>query len=520
MSATLTTAAGQRNYPTVGKLFPFLTPSQTGTTDGANGHDVKPAKNDFVQSSPREYAYRLSAFLLGGDFIAACVAIFAGLELREWQRLGSLFTDANWVLLVSHVPFWALAGGGLFMWLMVAAKTYEVANIYRMQRWLKSLLQSVGLWSMAVWACIGLFQITEYAPRLGVVYCALALVVLLTLWRLAAFVFLVQPRWKEAASSRIIIVGWNEKAAHLRLAIRRDLGQLSEIIGCVPLPGTGFASKPPPEVAVLGDYESLPTLAAHCRASTIILADVSCSAWQIQELIKFCQREMIGFQLIPEYFPSLNSGLQIQVVSGVPLLGVNQLPLDRTINRMIKRALDLVGGFIGLVLTAPIILFFGILVYLESPGPVIFPQRRTSRSGRVFMIYKIRSMRMNAEAESGAVWCTRDDPRRLKIGTFMRKYNIDELPQFWNVIKGDMSLVGPRPERPELIEKFKDQIPSYNARHEVRTGLTGWAQIHGWRGDTDLTKRIEADLYYLENWSVFLDFCCIVATIFNNKNAH
>jgi len=129
-------------------------------------------------------------------------------------------------------------------------------------------------------------------------------------------------------------------------------------------------------------------------------------------------------------------------------------------------------------------------------------------------------MRLNAEGASGAVWCKEADPRRLKIGTFMRKTNIDELPQFWNVLKGDMSLVGPRPERPELIARFKNEIPNYNARHEARAGLTGWAQINGLRGDTDLGKRIEADLYYLENWSVPLDIYCIFATFFKRKNAY
>lgn len=126
---------------------------------------------------------------------------------------------------------------------------------------------------------------------------------------------------------------------------------------------------------------------------------------------------------------------------------------------------------------------------------------------------------MNAEAASGAVWAKRDDPRRLKIGVFMRKYNLDEVPQFWNVVKGDMSLVGPRPERPELIAQFKEHIPNYNARHEVRAGITGWAQVNGLRGDTDLRKRVEADLYYLENWSVLLDCQCILATFLSNKNS-
>ena len=521
MSATfVTAAANRREFSSIRNVLPFETPAGSASVVAPGQAAAAAVRPRFSQSFPREYAYRICAVLVMGDFLAACLAIFIGLELREWQRLGSLLADQNQALVVTQVPFWAMGGGGLFIWLMITFNTYEVANIYRMQRWLKNLLRSTALWSMAVWACIGLFQITDFAPRVGVAYCAVTLVVILTLWRLTAFVFLMQPRLKEAASSRIIMVGWNQKAAHLRQSMRQDLAQLSEIIGCVPLPGGRFATRPPPEVAILGDYSTLPTLMANCGANSIILADVSCPARRIQELIAFCQREMIGFQMIPEYFPALHSGLQIQTVSGVPLLSVSQLPLDRTINRLLKRFIDIVGGLIGVVLSGPIVALFGALVYLESPGPIIYRQRRTSRSGRVFLIYKIRSMQMNAEAGSGAVWATREDPRRLKIGAFMRKYNIDELPQFWNVLKGDMSLVGPRPERPELIEKFKDEIPNYNARHEIRTGLTGWAQIQGLRGDTDLRKRVEADLYYMENWSMMLDLSCLFATVFNNKNAH
>jgi lipopolysaccharide/colanic/teichoic acid biosynthesis glycosyltransferase len=182
--------------------------------------------------------------------------------------------------------------------------------------------------------------------------------------------------------------------------------------------------------------------------------------------------------------------------------------------------MDIFGAIVGLGICAFIIPPLALAVYMESPGPILYKQRRTSRGGRTFNIFKIRSMKLDAESTSGAVWCKKEDPRRLKIGTFMRKFNIDELPQFWNVLIGDMSLVGPRPERPELIEKFKDEIPNYNARHEVRAGLTGWAQIQGLRGDTDLTKRVEADLYYLENWNVMADFYCIVATFFKIKNAH
>ncbi|HWZ94225.1 MAG TPA: sugar transferase [Opitutaceae bacterium] len=472
------------------------------------------------QAIPREHAYRLCALVLAGDWLVAFLAIFVGLELREWQR-GAWAPGVVSQLQVHSWPvLWSLAGSALFSWLMVMLKSYEVENLYRMQKWAKNLLKSVLLWSVAIWACIGLFQISSFSPRVGVAYCMATLVVFITFWRLASFVMLMNPRVKGAACSRVIVVGWNEKAAHLRTVMRRDLAQLGEIIGCIPMPGGRFAARPPTELAVLGDYSSLPEIVADCRASSIILADVSCPALEIQHLIQFCQREMIDFQMVPEYFPALNSGLQVQTVSGVPLLGVSQLPLDRTMNRGFKRVMDIAGAIVGLCIFAPVIMLFSALVYLESPGSVIYRQRRTSRSGRTFVIYKIRSMRIDAESGSGAVWCKQEDPRRLRIGTFMRKYNIDELPQFWNVLKGDMSLVGPRPERPELIEKFKDEIPNYNARHEVRTGLTGWAQINGLRGDTDLGKRIEADLYYLENWSLLLDLYCIMATFFKNKNAH
>jgi exopolysaccharide biosynthesis polyprenyl glycosylphosphotransferase len=512
------------NYATAG-AFPrrgsTVVPFPPATTQ-APQPEVAPEtfKEALPHTMPREKAYGLCALLLMGDWVVACTAVYAGLTLREWQRNAWVLKLNNPFDLQSPVALWSLCGGALFTWFMVMFKTYEVANLYNLRRWSKNLVRSVFLWAVAVWAIIGLFQITSLAPRISALYCIVTLVASATLWRLVTFMFLMQPDVKEAASTRVIVVGWNDKVAHLRKAMRRDLSQLGEIIGCVPMPGGYFATKPPAELAVLGDYSAIPRLVAECNASSIILSDVSCPSREIQHLIGFCQREMIGFKMVPEYFPALRSGLQVQTLSGVPLLGVSQLPLDRTINRLVKRVMDILGSLVGLGFSALIVPIFALIVYLESPGPIFYKQRRTSRSGRTFEIFKIRSMRVNAESTSGAVWCTKDDPRRLKIGTFMRKYNIDELPQFWNVLTGDMSLVGPRPERPELIERFKDEIPNYNARHEIRSGLTGWAQIHGLRGDTDLSKRIEADLYYLENWSVMMDLYCIVATFFRVKNAH
>ena len=471
-------------------------------------------------SIPREKAYGLCALILIGDWIASCAAVFAGLALRDLQRAGWTLAPINPFTLLVPLALWGVCGGGLFTWFMVVFRSYEVSNLYNLRVWSRNLVRSVILWAVAVWAFIGLFQVTSFAPRLGAIYCIISLTTMVVLWRLMSFVFLIQPRVKEAASSRVIVVGWNEKAAHLRQAMRRDLSQLGEIIGCVPMPGGHFTSRPPAEIAVLGDFSALPRIVAECNANSLILSEVSGPARESQDLIGFCQQEMLGFKMVPEYFPALNSGLQVQTLSGVPLLGVSQLPLERTLNRLLKRLIDIVGSLAGLLVCAVVVPPFALAVYSESPGRILYSQRRTSRGGRTFDIYKIRSMRLDAESSSGAVWCTKDDPRRLKVGAFMRKYNIDELPQFWNVLIGDMSLVGPRPERPELIENFKDTIPNYNARHEIRTGLTGWAQIHGLRGDTDLAKRIEADLYYLENWSVLTDLYCIFATLFKVKNAH
>jgi exopolysaccharide biosynthesis polyprenyl glycosylphosphotransferase len=199
---------------------------------------------------------------------------------------------------------------------------------------------------------------------------------------------------------------------------------------------------------------------------------------------------------------------------------VEALPLTGYRNRFAKRSVDIAGALVGLSVAVPLIVVFGALVYWESPGPILYKQRRIGRKGREFHILKIRSMKVNAEAEGKAQWAQANDQRRLKIGAFMRKWNIDEVPQFWNVLTGEMSLVGPRPERPELIARFKSRIPHYQARHIYRPGITGWAQVNGWRGNTDLEERIRHDIWYLEHWSLWLDFRIMLQTFYKRENAY
>jgi lipopolysaccharide/colanic/teichoic acid biosynthesis glycosyltransferase len=200
-------------------------------------------------------------------------------------------------------------------------------------------------------------------------------------------------------------------------------------------------------------------------------------------------------------------------------LSVSEPPLESFGNRAVKRVVDILGSLVGLLAGIPILTVFGLLLRRESPGPIIYRQRRTGRGGRPFYMFKIRSMCLDAEP-NGPQWTDENDPRRLRIGAFMRKWNIDEIPQYWNVFKGDMSLVGPRPERPELISGFERRIPHYNARHACLPGMTGWAQMNGWRGKTSLEKRVECDLWYLENWTLALDFRIMFLTLLRYKNAY
>jgi exopolysaccharide biosynthesis polyprenyl glycosylphosphotransferase len=235
--------------------------------------------------------------------------------------------------------------------------------------------------------------------------------------------------------------------------------------------------------------------------------------------VEVCGREFVDFKLVPNCFQVLLSGLRLESVNGMPVLGVGRLPLHYLLNNIMKRALDIVGALLGLFFFGPVMVLFAGMVWLESRGAVIYRQRRIGLNGRPFEILKIRSMKLDAELDGAVGWTVQDDPRCLKVGAYMRKWNIDELPQFWNVLRGQMSLVGPRPERPELINGFKEEIPHYNLRHNIKPGVTGWAQINGLRGDTCLEKRVRFDLHYMENWNFFLDLQIMVLTFFRRKGA-
>ncbi|MDD5136677.1 MAG: sugar transferase [Candidatus Omnitrophica bacterium] len=212
--------------------------------------------------------------------------------------------------------------------------------------------------------------------------------------------------------------------------------------------------------------------------------------------------------------------LGLEEISGIPIMRQKDLPLDHVGNRILKRVFDIFGSLAGLIIFSPVLIVFALLIRITSKGGIFYGQRRVGEDGREFNLYKLRSMKPGAEDVTGPVWAKKDDERTTNVGKTMRKYNIDEIPQFWNVLKGDMSIVGPRPERPHFVYQFKEQIPYYMARHRVKSGLTGWAQVNGYRGDTSLEERIKHDLYYMENWSLMFDLKIILMTLKAFKNAY
>ena len=318
---------------------------------------------------------------------------------------------------------------------------------------------------------------------------------------------------------RLLFVGWTEECDKIHHMLRPGHRHPYEIIGVLPPPG-GVLIQPHPSIPRLGSYADARAILIREQIDVALVSDLSIGRDELATLSNLCERELVDYKILPSAFQILLSGLHLESFNGIPLLGVSRLPLQSAFNQFLKRCIDILGALVGLLIGTPLVLLFGYLVHRESPGSIFYKQVRVGRSGKRFTIYKLRSMRPDAEADGHVGWSTPDDPRRLRIGDTIRKWNIDEIPQFWNVLKGEMSLVGPRPERPELIYNFREVIPHYNARHNIKPGLTGWAQINGYRGNTDLTERIKCDLFYIENWNFLLDFQIMLLTFFKRDNAY
>jgi exopolysaccharide biosynthesis polyprenyl glycosylphosphotransferase len=346
--------------------------------------------------------------------------------------------------------------------------------------------------------------------------CVLALVVLqrYLLFRLEWNVARHSPAKRE-----VLIVGTDAVAARLMRSLGAEPMLRLRVAGLLRA-GAGAPDPSIPAERILGSLDDLPAVAAGRPVRQLVLTDPRLPQEQVLELLVFCEQNLITFTMVPDLFHLLTGAMDVQSIEDIPLLGVREMPLDRMPNRILKRTEDIAGALFGLLVSAPVLAAAAALIKLTSPGPVFYSQERCGRDRRVFRLHKLRTMRVDAETGSGPVFAVRDDPRVTRVGAFLRRHSLDELPQLWDVLRGEMSLVGPRPERPHFVEQFRTGIDRYMRRHLSKPGLTGWAQVNGLRGNTSIEERVKYDLYYLERWSLAFDFKILVRTLFARENAY
>ncbi len=408
----------------------------------------------------------------------------------------------------------------LFIWGFV----FKTFGLYRPKRISPHLNEIFDIVKACIFSVLILISITfffrqyEYSRLVFLVFWIMT-IISLSLERVAFREVLRYMRRKGHNLRYAIIVGTGSLANDIfnRIELHPELG----------LKIKGFLSQD--ESAVGSVINGIPVIGTYKDIGKIIIdkdIDQVITALPIEqhaltvELLKDIGNEMVDIKVVPDLceFMTLRGG--IDELDGLPIISLQDTPLYGW-NIVIKRTFDIIFSVAAIIITAPIIALIAILIKIISHGPVFYKQERMGLDGKKFITYKFRTMMVNAEENTGPVWAKENDERKTTIGTFLRRTNLDELPQFFNVLKGDMSIVGPRPERPVFVEQFKKSIPQYMLRHKMKAGITGWAQINGWRGNTSIEKRIEYDLYYIENWSLMFDIKIILMTIWKGfKNAY
>lgn len=339
--------------------------------------------------------------------------------------------------------------------------------------------------------------------------------------RMLIFALLRNMREKGLNQKQMICVGYSRAAEEYidRVLANPQWGYVIRGILDDNVPaGTEYKG-----IKVLGRIANLNIILPENRLDEIAITLGLSEYYRLEEIVALCEKSGVHTKFIPDYNKIIPTKPYTEDILGLPVINIRYVPLNNTFNALVKRAMDIAGSIVGIIVTSPLMLLMCVIIKLTSPGPLIYKQERVGLHNQTFRMYKFRSMEVQPESEEKKAWTVKNDPRVTPIGKFMRHTSIDELPQLFNILKGNMSLVGPRPERPFFVEKFREEIPRYMVKHQVRPGLTGWAQVNGYRGDTSIRKRIEYDLYYIENWSIGLDIKIIFLTFFKgfiNKNAY
>lgn len=435
------------------------------------------------------------------------VLVFAAVFLAHWCRFS----------LLRGTPSFPLTS---YVWLGLAAAllalcTYGVLGLYdsyrstRFDREAGRLLGGTLLDTLILITALFVFRITEMSRWLLVFFCGWTFL-LLVAKRFCLRKCLQYYRRRGYNQKHVLVVGDGAMAKKYVDTVRRDRNLGYTVAGYVS-DRDGWR-----DVKRLGGYGELEGLLDRLKPDEVVVAMAAEDYQRTGRVITVCEKTGTKLSLIPDYAPYMPSNPQVDNIDGLPLINLRRIPLDNMGNAFLKRAMDICGSLVLILLTSPLMLFAAVGVKLSSPGPILFKQERVGLGKKTFYMYKFRSMRVNARETTG--WSTNTDPRKTRIGSLLRKFSIDELPQFFNVLRGDMSLVGPRPEVPFYVEQFKEDIPRYMVKHQVRPGITGWAQVNGFRGDTSIQKRIEHDLYYIENWNLFFDLKILLMTVTKFSN--
>lgn len=447
-----------------------------------------------------------------GDFIAIFLALFLSYRIRFHSHL---FPTPLGIPSIEHyfLPV---------MWIAVLlVLVMNTHNLYRPDPTKKfidhgfSIFKSVGITMLFVLA--GTFFYRERAYSRSLIFITwVNLIVLITFSRYLLSLFYknrILPRTRK----KIIIIGKPESMEMIK-SHERYFKRYGDIVGIV---ATRKVSQDYPISAKhLGSIENFEEILKETCPDEVILSDLEIPKKKIVGMILESEKRMVAFKIVADLFDVLIQQFEIENMDGLNLIRIKESPLNHVYNRFLKRGMDLFGSLFGLIIFSPLLILVAIIVKMDSRGRIIFSQERVTEGGRIFKVYKFRTMRPDAEAKTGPVFTQEGDERCTRIGKFLRAYNVDELPQLLNVLKGDMSLVGPRPERPYFVDQFKDGIPRYMSRHHIKAGMTGWAQVNGLRQGTPIEARVKYDLYYAENWSIWFDLRIILLSLFALKNAY
>jgi Undecaprenyl-phosphate glucose phosphotransferase len=460
--------------------------------------------------------YRRHGNKLGLVFLANDVSVTAAIWIGAYCLRFALWQAPQ------GVPDAWLVIRGLPLVLLLAAVSYRAAGFYeihrlqRLPREIGVIARGSGLVALLVTASV-FYRRDLYESRLALAAFAAMLPAGLGLSRRLLWGVLEQLRRRGLNHSKAVIVGSGRVARRLLQTIRDNRWTGLEAVGLVDDANGSIQGCPR-----LGALDELGQVVRAHDVDHVFVAIPLVRYGDLCRIYRTLDRLLVEVHLVPDIPPLAGMRPRMLEIDRTCFVSLRENP-HRGWHRVVKRGLDVVGASIALLAFAPLMLAIAVLTKLTSPGPVFYRQPRTGLGGHSFSMLKFRTMAVDAEAATGPVWTARKDPRCTPLGRFLRRYSLDELPQLWNVLRGDMSLVGPRPERRPFVERFCQSIPGYWQRHQVKAGMTGWAQVHGWRGNTSVRRRLEHDLYYIANWSIWLDVKILWLTLrhgFRNRNAY